>query len=61
MILLQEVPKNVGPERVEQLIRGLREASAVGGAGPSKPKCILVWAARTLNATGQSRVTLSLR
>ena len=30
-------------------------------AGPSRPFRVWVCAARTLNATGQSRVTLSLR
>ena len=29
--------------------------------GPSKPNCVPLLAARTLNATGQSRVTLSLQ
>ena len=31
-----------------------------GDAGPSSPSRVLFCAARTLNATGQSRVTLSL-
>ena len=63
VILLQEVPKNVGPERVEQLIRGLREAADPpwgGRARPNRSAFWSFWAARTLNATCQSRVTLSL-